>query len=254
MLQERVGAGLLDDGVAVDEQGVAGDHDPVDVVAHLGVDVDLGVDLAIVVDLGLGQLEELRGAHALTRALGALHALEDVLRLGAQLERGAAVELDAQRAEVRGVPRLEHVELQRQLAVLRAQQVAQGRVLDLRHVDVGQRLGEHVRVDLELAVGELRRTDASVEEVGLDGVGVDRGDVEQELHAPSGLRQGVVDGEVGDGELAGACTQPSPPSPDLPTTGPPSAAPPGPGRRSARRRCARASMRSRSGSPVHSSM
>lgn len=92
VLDEGVGPRDLDGGVGVDEQGVAAHHDAVDVVAHLGVDVDLGVDLAVVVDLGLREGEERGGVEALTRTLAAVDPLEDALGLGLRLRRGRAVE------------------------------------------------------------------------------------------------------------------------------------------------------------------
>ncbi len=202
VLDERVGTGTLHRRVRVDEQGVAAHHDPVDLVADLGVHVDLGVDLRVVVDLGLGELEELLRGEGLPLRLGPRDGLEDVLGLGAKGGRGRPVELGAQRAEVLAVAGPQHVELEPQLALLGAQQGRQGRVLDGGDDDVVDDLAQHLGVGLELAVDEDRVVHATGDEVGLDLVGVHRGDVEQEAHRARHLRQGVVDGEVGDRDPA----------------------------------------------------
>ena len=100
--------------------------------------------------------------------------VEQLLGLGAQRRRDAAVQLHAQREEVLGVARLEHVELQLHLAVLGAQQLPQHGVLDVAEVD-GRQLGAYdVGVGLELAVGEVGIGVAPLEEAVAQVVGVDR--------------------------------------------------------------------------------
>lgn len=202
--------------------------------------LDVGFLLPIVRDFLLCENEKGFGVQGRACGLGRGHRGEHLLGLRAQLRRDAAIQLDRQPEEVLAVARPEHLPLQ--LALLGAQQVTEGEVLDARDVDGRELGGGDVRVGVEFAIGELRVGCAAVEVCRARLVGVDRGHFEQEEDAGGQLSQGVVDGQVGGAKFdRGGCHGSRSSSVSMP------------GRVAARLAVAQAIFSS-SGTPVHSSM
>ena len=98
-----------------------------------------------------------------------------------------------------GAPAREHLELQAQLALLGEQQARQRRVADRLDRHLGEPLGGHGGVVLQVAVPERRARRPSLEPPADLGE-VDRREVEQEAEAAGQVGQLTVDREVLGGE------------------------------------------------------
>jgi hypothetical protein len=96
------------------------------------------IDRSIVLDLQLREAQEGLGTHAVGRALRGRHLFDDRLRLLAQSRFDTAIELDAQRQEILGLPRIEHLELQVELPVLAAQELGEQGIVDAGEIDVSR--------------------------------------------------------------------------------------------------------------------